>query len=111
LDGKQLAWTLSAQAGLESFLVIASAEPLLEFERELAGLAAVDLGAGVVVRPMPELAMSPLTRGVTGVREVAETPTAAPSQDVFDLARQLASQQAAQPGLQLSMFVLKNTGQ
>ena len=110
LDGKQLAWTLSAQAGLESFLVIASAEPLREFERELAGLAAVDLGAGVVVRPMPELAMSSLTRGVTGVREVAETPTAAASQDVFDLARQLASHEA-QPSLQLSMFVLKNTGQ
>jgi hypothetical protein len=109
-DGKQLAWTLSATAGLESFLVVASEQPLRDFERELARLAAVDLGSGVVVRPMPQLALNSLTRGVTGVREVAPTPGSAPAADVFDLARQMAASAPSEAGVQLSMFVLENTG-
>jgi len=66
-DGRTLGWVLDRTRGPEVFLLVASEQPLAEFEQELADLPTVDVGGGLRVRPADGTALAALSRGVAGV--------------------------------------------
>ncbi|MCA9751511.1 MAG: protein kinase [Gemmatimonadetes bacterium] len=88
---RPVAWTLGA-AGSETFLVVATREPLRDFERELARLPPPEQSsAGVRARVLNPETLATVYRGVTGVAGVAAAPPAPEDSGspVFTLARTL----------------------
>ncbi len=110
VEGSRKAWTFSATKGREDFLVIASAEPLNEFEEQLNQYATVDVGGGLSVRPMDgalwNTALLQDLRGVTGLVDAQEMD---PETDLFSLALQLAEEE--NHGLWTQVVQLQNSGQ
>ena len=100
-----VAWTLG-EAGREHFLIVASEEPLAEFERMIAKLPPPERSAGALAHPLDEGALTDLYRGVTGVARIPATtsPEAPPADAVFDLAREIADDSGA--GIWLREYVL-----
>jgi hypothetical protein len=110
--GGRLGWTLSADQGVERFLVVASAERLAQFEAELEGLPVVDAGGGVSVRPLNEVAMTALTRGVTGVARIEApiTAQASPTDFLLGLAGRMSSLPRGANRIWLHELRLVNSG-
>lgn len=70
MDGGEVAWTVTSAGGRETFLVIASPEPLAEFDGPVAGLAAPEPGRAIEYAAAPPAALERL-RGVGGLSGVA----------------------------------------
>lgn len=77
IGGERRYWGIGREGSMETFLVLASVEPLEQFESALTEVASIDLGDYMQVRPAePQLLASlsqdafsgdELTRGVTGL--------------------------------------------
>lgn len=66
--GRGLSWQVTSAGGQETFLVIASRQPLQEVEREVASLPQAREGEPVSYAELPERSLEQL-RGVTGLVE------------------------------------------
>jgi len=112
VEGERKGWAFSPIAGAEDFLVIASDEPLSEFEGELLNFAAVDVGGGLTVQPLvgssAEVALLDdfVARGVVGLVDAASPRD---SSDVFALAEAFA-EEGTRP-VWMQRLRLLNTGQ
>ena len=63
--GRGLSWQVTSAGGQETFLLIASREPLTEVEREVANLPRASEGQPVAYAELPQPSLDDL-RGVTG---------------------------------------------
>jgi len=106
IGAERMGWAFSPVAGSEDFLVLASAEPLREFEQALTQVATVDVGGGLTVSPVGPSTLDVAFRGVIGMVP-AETP-AGERDDLFALATQLQDDPPAQ--LWIQRLRLVNTG-
>lgn len=114
--GDQKSWRFSAVEGPERFLVIASTEPLPEFERSLQEVAALSVDGGLKVTPVGAVQLAALgrdaipgesTRGVVGLADAPET-----GPDVFAIAEKFAEGEAAGTEMvQLYHLRLMNLGE
>jgi eukaryotic-like serine/threonine-protein kinase len=107
VQGSRLGWTLSAEAGVERFLVVASAERLAELEDATARIPAVAIGGGLTATPLPDVAI--LLRSVNGVAAIPQSPDAQRI-DPFELAAKLAAERQASGGISVQEIRLQNRG-
>jgi hypothetical protein len=92
VDGRPFAWTFDTVAGLERFVVVASARRLADFEQMLGDLATVDVGGGVRYATLGEQALQTLLRGVSGAAAVpGAVPGEGAPQRLLEMARRQAS--------------------
>ena len=101
IDGRDFAWTVTSAGGRETFLVVASPEPVPELEEGAAGLAA----------PSPAGAVRRL-RGVGGLEPVGAGSSAAAGGGDAALARfrALAGRESGVTGVWVREIVLRNPG-
>lgn len=102
--GLSVAWTIGANGGRERFLILASVEPMAEFD---SAIAALPTPGEIPARPLADDTVASLYRGVTGLAELpAEVPTSDGS--VFDLARRLTETEGDAGRVWLREIVLRN---
>lgn len=110
VGGDHIRWTLSATQGAERFLVLASLEPLPEFEKALQTVAQLD-ASQLGTRQIDQLALNALgrevagdevTRGVTGLARARDD-----DMDVFALAEMTAAQGQAGPDGTVFLYHLR----
>ena len=109
VQGGRMGWTLSADRGVERFLVVASPERLAEFEDATAEIPAVAIGGGLTATPVGDVAADLLLRGVTGMAVIPQNPDAQ-RPDLFELARTLAAERQARGEIWLQELRLQNQG-
>jgi len=110
VQGERLGWTLSADEGVESFLVVASTERLADFEAVAAKIPAVAIGGGLTATPVADVAMTALVRGVTGVAKIPAPERTSAAADLLELVRSLAQASRASRDLWLHELRLQNRG-
>lgn len=110
IGGDHIRWTLSDTQGTERFLVLASLEPLPEFEKALQTVAQLD-ASELGTRQIDQLALNALgrevagdevTRGVTGLARARDD-----DMDVFALAEMTATQGQAGPDGTVFLYHLR----
>lgn len=101
IDGGEFAWTVTSAGGRETFLVVASPEPMPELEAGLADLAA----------PVPVAAVSRL-RGVGGLSALppGEAAPAGAGGSALARFRSLAGRESGVTGVWVREIVLRNPG-
>ncbi len=101
IDGRDFAWTVTSAGGRETFLVVASPEPVPELEGGASGLAA----------PSPAGAVRRL-RGVGGLEPVGAGSSAPAAGGKASLARfrALAGRESGVTGVWVREIVLRNPG-
>jgi hypothetical protein len=104
-NGAPLHWQVSSAGGTEHLVVLASPEPLIEFEREMSRLAKPSLESiAQVVSPEARERL----RGI-GILAEAEAPDTQPeSRRLFELARQLSGQAETVEGVWMREIALDN---
>lgn len=110
IGGERIRWTMSDTEGAERFLVLASLEPLPEFERVLENVAQLD-ASELGTRQIDQLALNAigddvvgneLTRGVTGLARARDD-----DMDVFAVAEMMASDGQARPDGTVFLYHLR----
>jgi tRNA A-37 threonylcarbamoyl transferase component Bud32 len=109
VQGGRMGWTLSADRGVERFLVVASPERLAEFEDATAEIPAVAIGGGLTVTPVGDVASDLLLRSVTGMAAIPQNQGAR-RPDLFDLARKLEAERKSSGDIWLQELDLQNRG-
>lgn len=72
MDGGEVAWTVTSAGGRETFLIVASPEPVAELEGSVAGLGKPEPGRPVAYAAAPAGAIARL-RGVGGLSPVSSS--------------------------------------
>ncbi|NNF06517.1 MAG: protein kinase, partial [Candidatus Eisenbacteria bacterium] len=127
VDGVEKSWTMNSTRGTESFIIVASKEPLNQFETQLTAMASIDIGSGMRVTPADGevlLAMvEPLrgilehgdqSRGVSGIttaRDVQADANAKPRELLLDLVRSFADEGEKNGSVWMQEVSLTNPGQ
>lgn len=108
IGGKESAWRVTSAGGRETFLVVASPEPVAEIEAELGKLPAPEPGRPVEYARVGEAAVERL-RGVGGITELtpAESRTT-PRPTAFDRFRSLAAKESDVQGVWVRAIVFEN---
>ena len=108
IGGRESAWRVTSAGGRETFLVVASPEPLAEIEAELGRLPAAEPGRPVEYARVGDAAVERL-RGVGGIAELtpAETRTT-PRPTAFDRFRSLAAKESDVQGVWVRAIVFEN---
>ena len=110
IDGEHIRWTISPTEGAERFLVLASLEPLPEFEKALEHVAQLD-ASELGTRQIDHLALNALrgdvsgnevTRGVTGLARARDD-----DMDVFAIAEMVAGQGQTVPDGSVFLYHLR----
>ncbi len=109
--GGDVAWTVTSAGGRETFLVVASPEPLAELEDGAAGLAAPAAGRPVRYTAAPPGALERL-RGVGGLAPLPSAPPPGGAAAGAPLARfrALAGRESGVTGVWVREIVLRNPG-
>ena len=106
VGGRPIAWTVTSAGGREHFLVVASPEPVAEFESRLAALPAPAPGRPITYPPVPGEAIERL-RGVGGVDDVSAARPA-PAAGLFEAFRELAARESGVRGVWVRQITLQN---
>jgi len=115
-DGARVFWQVSSAGGREHFLVVASPEPLLEFEEELRRLPLPVGDDPLIAAELSETTTSRL-RGIGQLRGIGKlavesaepaVPVAGGSGRLFDLAREFAGRAETVRGVWIRQIDLEN---
>lgn len=110
VGGRENAWTVTSASGRETFLIVASPEPLAELEADLARRPAPRPGRPVEYAAVGEGSVDRL-RGVGGVSPLPPgTAAPAPRAAGFDRFRALAGRESGIRGVRVRQVVLENPG-
>lgn len=104
-DGAPLHWQVSSAGGTEHLVILASPDPLTEFEREMGQLAKPT--AGSVAQSIPAPARERL-RGIGMLAEAEDGEGPSESRRLFELARQLSGQAETVEGVWMREIALDN---
>lgn len=107
MDGREVAWTVTSAGGRETFLVVASPEPVPELEAGAAGLRAPEPGRAVEY-PGVQIAVIERLRGVGGLTPTSATATEAADEGGLGRFRALAGREAGVTGIWIREIVLLN---
>lgn len=108
IGGKESAWRVTSAGGRETFLVVASPQPLAEIEAELGRLPAAEPGRPVEYARVGDATVERL-RGVGGIVEVPATAAKpAPRSTAFDRFRSLAAKESDVQGVWVRAIVFEN---
>ncbi len=109
MSGADVAWTVTSAGGRETFLVVASPDPVAELEGGAADLAAPAAGRPVQYTAAPPAALERL-RGVGGLAPLSPAPTAAGAASPLARFRALAGRETGVTGVWVREIVLRNPG-
>lgn len=104
-NGEMVRWRVDSAGEREHLIVLASPEPLTEFEHELRRLARPQHGAMAV--SLPDAAKERL-RGIGGLAAAADGPPASGAGPLFTMARRLAGQAEQVEGVWMREIELAN---
>lgn len=106
-NGSWVRWQVDSAGGRERLIVLASPEPLIGFEAEMARLARPRSNAAAL--PVPEQARVRL-RGIGSLVETDEPGPSGSAESLFEMARELAAGPEMVEGVWLREIELDNPG-